>query len=91
MSMLELQRQPKAWSVHTFKCVAALYAVHWRVPKQHRLALCCRGWVPLLRLLEAVPAWEEASTISAAFQCVESVSRCAAAFIPDCIHIDTLH
>ncbi|WIA43332.1 hypothetical protein OEZ86_009826 [Tetradesmus obliquus] len=33
-----------------------------------------RGWVPLLRLLEAVPAWEEASTVAAAFQCVESVS-----------------
>ena len=34
-----------------------------------------RGWVPLLRLLEAVPSWEESVTISLAFQCVEVVCR----------------
>jgi len=33
------------------------------------------GWVPLLRLLEAVPSWDDASTISTAFQSVESICR----------------
>jgi hypothetical protein len=34
------------------------------------------GWVPLLRLLEAVPSWNDAATISTAFQSVESICRC---------------
>jgi hypothetical protein len=34
------------------------------------------GWVPLLRLLEAVPSWDDAATISTAFQSVESICRC---------------
>ena len=34
------------------------------------------GWVPLLRLLEAVPSWDDGATIGAAFQCVESICRC---------------
>lgn len=33
------------------------------------------GWVPLLRLLEAVPSWDDAATISTAFQSVESICR----------------
>jgi hypothetical protein len=33
------------------------------------------GWVPLLRLLEAVPSWDDAATIGTAFQCVESICR----------------
>jgi hypothetical protein len=59
----------RGWApLHRFVCWVQMFKIH---------VSCCRGWVPLLRLLEAVPAWEEASTISAAFQCVESVSRCA--------------
>lgn len=42
------------------------------------MSCCRRGWVPLLRLLEAVPSWEDGATISASYQCVESVCRCAA-------------
>ncbi len=36
------------------------------------------GWVPLLRLLEAVPSWDDAATISTAFQSVESICRLVA-------------
>lgn len=32
-----------------------------------------RGWVPLLRLLDAVPSWEDTATINLGFQCVELV------------------
>jgi len=32
-----------------------------------------RGWAPLLRLLEAIPAWQEPATISLAFQSVELI------------------
>eukprot|EP00775_Hariotina_reticulata_P011566 gene11566-11710_t len=46
-----------------------------------------RGWVPLLRLFEAVPSWEESSTISAAFQCVESVSSDFLPTMPK-VHLD---
>ncbi len=34
-----------------------------------------RGWVPLLRLLEAVPSWEDNATISLAFQSAEAICR----------------
>jgi hypothetical protein len=42
-----------------------------------RLPYAHSGWVPLLRLLEAVPAWGDGATMAAAFLCVEAVCRCA--------------